>query len=81
MMPLYSGLAVVIFFAGLGLPGLCGFIGEVFVVLSAWNFSPVLAIIVGGGRDPDGRIHPVDDSAGAIWGRSTKVRTRRHSFR
>ena len=30
-MPLYSGLAVGIFFAGLGLPGLCGFIGEVFV--------------------------------------------------
>ena len=23
----------------LGLPGLCGFIGEVFVVLSVWNFS------------------------------------------
>jgi len=28
-MPLYSGLAIGIFFAGLGLPGLCGFIGEV----------------------------------------------------
>ena len=33
------------FFAALGLPGLCGFIGEVFVVLSAWNFSVVLAVI------------------------------------
>ena len=42
-MPLYSGLAIVIFFAGLGLPGLCGFIGEVFVTLSVWNFSQVLA--------------------------------------
>ena len=30
-MPVYSGLAIGIFFAGLGLPGLCGFIGEVFV--------------------------------------------------
>ncbi len=48
-MPLYSGLAVVIFFAGLGLPGLCGFIGEVFVVLSTWNFSPLLAIIAASG--------------------------------
>jgi len=44
-MPLYSALAVGIFFAGLGLPGLCGFIGEVFVVLSVWKFSYVLAII------------------------------------
>lgn len=49
VMPLYSGLAVVIFFAGLGLPGLCGFIGEVFVVLSTWNFSPLLAIIAASG--------------------------------
>lgn len=44
-MPFYSALAFVIFFAGLGLPGLCGFIGEAFVVLSMWNFSPVLAVI------------------------------------
>ncbi len=44
-MPLFSGLSFVIFFAALGLPGLCGFIGEVFVVLSAWNFSPVLAVL------------------------------------
>lgn len=44
-MPVYSGLAYVIFFAGLGLPGLCGFIGEVMVTLSVWNFSYVLAII------------------------------------
>lgn len=44
-MPVYSGLAVGIFFAGLGLPGLCGFIGEVLVVLSVWKFSTVLAII------------------------------------
>lgn len=49
LMPLYSGLAVVIFFAGLGLPGLCGFIGEAFVVLSMWNFSPFLAIIAASG--------------------------------
>ncbi|MCA8991230.1 MAG: NADH-quinone oxidoreductase subunit M [Planctomycetaceae bacterium] len=48
-MPFYSGLAVVIFFAGLGLPGLCGFIGEVFVVLSTWNFSPLLAVIAASG--------------------------------
>ncbi len=48
-MPLYSGLAAGLFFAGLGLPGLCGFIGEVFVVLSTWSFSPVLAIVAASG--------------------------------
>ncbi|MEI6036558.1 MAG: NADH-quinone oxidoreductase subunit M [Planctomycetota bacterium] len=44
-MPVYSGLAVAIFFAGLGLPGMCGFIGEVLVTLSSWNYSRVLAVI------------------------------------
>ncbi len=44
-MPVYSGLAVGIFFAALGLPGLCGFIGEVLVVLSAWNDSRALAVV------------------------------------
>ncbi len=44
-MPLYSGLAIGIFFAGLGLPGLCGFIGEVLVTLSVWNFSHTLAVL------------------------------------
>ena len=44
-MPVYSGLAVAVFFAGLGLPGLCGFIGEVLVTLSSWNYSRTLAAI------------------------------------
>jgi NADH-quinone oxidoreductase subunit M len=44
-MPIYSGLAIVIFFAGLGLPGLCGFIGEVLVVLSVWTFDKALAVL------------------------------------
>jgi len=44
-MPVYSGLAIAVFFAGLGLPGLCGFIGEVLVTLSAWNYSRGLAAI------------------------------------
>jgi NADH-quinone oxidoreductase subunit M len=44
-MPVYSGLAIGIFFAGLGLPGLCGFIGEVLVTLSVWNYSHLLAVL------------------------------------
>lgn len=43
-MPLYSGLSGVLFFASMGLPGLCGFVGELFVMMAAWNFSPALAI-------------------------------------
>jgi NADH-quinone oxidoreductase subunit M len=43
-MPVYTALSIGIFFAALGLPGLCGFIGEILVVLSVWTFSPVLAI-------------------------------------
>jgi NADH-quinone oxidoreductase subunit M len=39
-MPVYGGISAIIFFAALGLPGLCGFVGEFMVVLSAWNFAP-----------------------------------------
>jgi NADH-quinone oxidoreductase subunit M len=39
-MPLYGGISAVIFFAAMGLPGMCGFVGEFMVVLSTWNFSP-----------------------------------------
>jgi NADH-quinone oxidoreductase subunit M len=39
-MPLYAGLSFIIFFAAMGLPGLCGFPGEFFTVLGTWNFTP-----------------------------------------
>jgi NADH-quinone oxidoreductase subunit M len=44
-MPVYSGISMGIFFAALGLPGLCGFIGEFFVVLGTWGYSKALAVI------------------------------------
>jgi NADH-quinone oxidoreductase subunit M len=44
-MPYYTAMAIGLFFAGLGLPGLCGFIGEVFVVLSVWKFSIWMAVV------------------------------------
>jgi NADH-quinone oxidoreductase subunit M len=47
-MPVYTAMAIGIFFAGLGLPGLCGFPGEVFVVLSVFRFSVPLAVISAG---------------------------------
>jgi len=44
-MPLYGALSFGVFFAALGLPGLCGFIGEIMVVLAAWNYNHALAVI------------------------------------
>ncbi|MER3415751.1 MAG: proton-translocating NAD(P)H-quinone oxidoreductase subunit M [Gemmataceae bacterium] len=44
-MPLYSGLSAVIFFGAMGLPGLCGFVGEFFTVLGTWNFDRVYAFL------------------------------------
>lgn len=44
-MPVYAALSIGIFFAGLGLPGLCGFPGEFFVVLSVFKYSIVMAVI------------------------------------
>ena len=45
IMPLYAAISYIIFFGSMGLPGLCGFVAEVFVVLSAFNYSPILAIL------------------------------------
>jgi NADH-quinone oxidoreductase subunit M len=42
-MPVYGSLATVGFFASLGLPGLCGFIGEVYVLLGTFNAAGVHA--------------------------------------
>jgi len=44
-MPLYGGISAIIFFAALGLPGLCGFVGEFMVVLATWNYDKVFAIL------------------------------------
>ena len=39
-MPVYSALALGMSFAALGLPGLCGFIGEAVTIFAAWPFLP-----------------------------------------
>jgi NADH-quinone oxidoreductase subunit M len=46
-MPLYGGISAIIFFAAMGLPGLCGFVGEFMVVLATWGFAPAGAPWVG----------------------------------
>lgn len=44
-MPLYGGISAIIFFGAMGLPGLCGFVGEFMVVLSTWNYNRLFAIL------------------------------------
>ena len=44
-MPFYAAVSFIIFFGSMGLPGLCGFIAEVFVVLAAFSFNRVLAVL------------------------------------
>jgi NADH-quinone oxidoreductase subunit M len=44
-MPAYAAVSFLIFFGSMGLPGLCGFIAEAFVILSAFNYSKPLAVL------------------------------------
>jgi len=43
-MPIYSGMSAILFFASMGLPGLCGFVGEFMTIVAMWNVSPTLAV-------------------------------------
>jgi NADH-quinone oxidoreductase subunit M len=45
IMPIYTGVSALAFFASMGLPGLSGFISEVLVLLGSWQKFPVLTII------------------------------------
>jgi NADH-quinone oxidoreductase subunit M len=49
VMPVYTGVSALAFFASMGLPGLSGFISEVLVLLGAWQKYQVLAILGAGG--------------------------------
>jgi NADH-quinone oxidoreductase subunit M len=44
IMPLYTGVTALAFFASMGLPGLSGFISEVLVLLGTWQKYPILTI-------------------------------------
>ncbi len=45
IMPLYGAISFLIFFGSMGLPGLCGFWAEAFVVLASFHYSPTLAVL------------------------------------
>jgi NADH-quinone oxidoreductase subunit M len=44
-MPSYGAVSFLIFFGSMGLPGLCGFVAEVLVVLAAFHYSIVLGVL------------------------------------
>jgi NADH-quinone oxidoreductase subunit M len=45
IMPLYTGVTGLAFFAAMGLPGLSAFISEVLVLLGAWRIYPALTVV------------------------------------
>ncbi|AMV36528.1 NuoM family protein [Planctomyces sp. SH-PL62] len=45
VMPVYGAVSYVIFFGSMGLPGLCGFVAEIFVVLAAFHYSVTLGVL------------------------------------
>ncbi|MDD4891804.1 MAG: NADH-quinone oxidoreductase subunit M [Phycisphaerae bacterium] len=42
-MPVYFALAMLGFFAGMGLPSLSGFVGEIYVLMASFDYSPWVA--------------------------------------
>ena len=63
IMPLYTGVTALAFFASMGLPGLSGFISEVLVLLGTWQKYPVLTIIGASRRDSNRRLSALDHPA------------------
>ncbi|MCY2925005.1 MAG: NADH-quinone oxidoreductase subunit M, partial [Planctomycetota bacterium] len=45
VMPVYFGLAMLGFFAGMGLPGLSGFVGEIYVLIATFAYNQTWAAV------------------------------------
>jgi NADH-quinone oxidoreductase subunit M len=45
VMPAFAGIMGIIMFANLGLPGLAGFVGEIFIFLGAWATLPLFTLL------------------------------------
>src|SRR4051812_42808365 len=58
-MPVYTGFSTVACFANLGLPGLCGFIGEVMVLLGAFQAARSDSLLISGGWAHSSQIYPL----------------------
>jgi NADH-quinone oxidoreductase subunit M len=58
-MPLFTGLSSVALFANLGLPGLCGFVGEIVTLLGTFEAAKPGSILVKAGAATPGQIYPL----------------------
>jgi NADH-quinone oxidoreductase subunit M len=56
-MPVYTGFSTVAMMANLGLPGLCGFIGEVMVLLGTFQAAKSDQLLISGGYATRGAIY------------------------
>src|SRR4051794_41188516 len=56
-MPVYTGLSTIACFANLGLPGLCGFVGEVMVLIGAFAAAKSDSILMQSGFASTGAIY------------------------
>ena len=45
IMPVYAAISYLLFFGSMGLPGLCGFVAEAFVILAAFNYNVPMAVL------------------------------------
>lgn len=59
VMPVYTGFSTVALFASLGLPGLCGFVGEVLVLLGSFQAARGDSILLRGSYATAGQIYPI----------------------
>jgi NADH-quinone oxidoreductase subunit M len=57
-MPVYFGLSAIGIFANLGLPGLCGFIGEIMVLLGSFEAAKPGSILIASGAASTHQIYP-----------------------
>jgi NADH-quinone oxidoreductase subunit M len=57
-MPVYTGLSTVAMMANLGLPGLCGFIGEIMVLLGSFEAAKADSILIRSGVATTWQVYP-----------------------
>jgi NADH-quinone oxidoreductase subunit M len=58
-MPLYTGLSSVALFANLGLPGLCGFVGEIMTLLGSFEAARPESILIRSGVARQAQVYPI----------------------
>ena len=65
-MPVHTGLSMVGMMANLGLPGLCGFVGEILVILGTFEAARPDSILMQWGRARGGHLHVLIDTFAVV---------------